>query len=511
MGARLLMSKANYIANSVDTIITLSSPHAYPPVPLDAGVENVYRIINTGWAEHANKTLLISLSGGVLDNQLSSEPASLGLARLWHENTSLSAFTSGLPALWSGVDHLAMMWCDQLRERIARGFLAIEGRAMEVVERRERWRRMLGMERDSEEAVPLSGQSHQISSKAATEGENVTVYAVSDAGRDHDAFELITNRAVGLDVSFGPPIEQEAQIRTSLCSVRFEEESFCQYISPSAYDLLPPSPSTAQTSPSDFPSFPNAEERYEVPGKGLWRLRISLTALNGEKVDHIRVEKRQVLALDMTLAAWTERAQVFPGNVHAISPMVVPLEGHTTLESPSRETIVTGMDNSLLAYDLSVLASVDTGTLCRSASAPMLRLQSLSTGDTQYYPSLTLGTQHTLTLHGTSPYMPPAVGARRATRFTLLLDQCARVKGVSVQVNWPASAGLLLSRYRTALGSFPIAALVLLASTMWDEWDQGGSLSSAVKAIHADSVHLLQHPFLPSRGLQFTAHQALFR
>ncbi|MCO5593188.1 hypothetical protein L7F22_047195 [Adiantum nelumboides] len=75
--ARLLMSKGKYIANSVDTIITLSSPHAYPPVPLDAGVEDVYRLINTGWDEHANKTLLISLSGGVLDNQLSSEPASL--------------------------------------------------------------------------------------------------------------------------------------------------------------------------------------------------------------------------------------------------------------------------------------------------------------------------------------------------------------------------------------------------------------------------------------------------
>ena len=52
----------------------------------DGGVERVYKQINSHWEETARDALLISLSGGILDNQLASEPSSLTLARIWYEN-----------------------------------------------------------------------------------------------------------------------------------------------------------------------------------------------------------------------------------------------------------------------------------------------------------------------------------------------------------------------------------------------------------------------------------------
>lgn len=474
--ARLMMLKENHTKGSVDTIITLSSPHAYPPVPLESGVEDVYRQINSKWEEQAKDTLLISLSGGILDNQLSSEPASLSLARIWHQNTSLSAFTSSLPALWSGVDHLAMMWCDQLRERIARGVLRIEGGRKTVTERREEWRRMIGIEvgEDEKRPVALSGET---SSNTAS-NTPTTTYSVADAHLGHyEAFELITSLAVGLDNSFGPPIDQEAQIRVDLCSGNAEYTLVCRHVSPSEYNLYPPSPpSPLKEEPSSFPPFPRAEERYEVPGHGIRRLRFSLDQLKRERITHVKVETKEEGGSHQVVAGWTRPSTTVNGYPSFGADLMVPLPKGTG--APAKEVIVPDMDNSLLAYDISMLAHLDFKSPCQDTFAPLLQVKSLSTGDTQYYPTVTPESRYHLTLHSTSPYMPPAKSPRRGTKFALLLDTCDRYYGLSVKVNWRTSAGLLISRYRTVIGSFPLAVLVFISSHMWDEWDQGGETRS---------------------------------
>jgi glycosylphosphatidylinositol deacylase len=474
--ARLMMLKDSHPLGSVDTIITLSSPHAYPPVPLDGGVEQVYDQINSQWGKTAQNTLLISLSGGILDNQLSSEPASLPLARIWYQNTSLSAFTSSLSGLWSGVDHLAMMWCDQLRERIARGVLRTEGRDIGLAKRRDEWRRVLGIEQEGQ-VTPLSDE--RLSPDESKEGHTVSTYAVADAGQHQNAFELIVDLPVGLDTSFGPPIDQEAKVRVDLCSKDAGKVS-CQHVLPSAYDLYPPSPHITKDD-AVFPLFPSAEERYEAPGHGLRRLYISLDHLKAQQIDHVRVERRKA-SEGLLIAGWAAPTTMMTESLSFAGSIDVPLEKVPESTSPSISTIVTDMDSSLLAYDLTILASKQFDALCHLKSSPLLRAQSLSTGDTQYYPSIRLGSKFPLTLHSTSPYMPPAHSLRRGTKFTLLLDTCSQITGVSVSINWKASMGLLLSRYRTALGSLPLAALLMLMSVMLEEWDQGAAFSSLTTA-----------------------------
>ncbi|UZJ57245.1 hypothetical protein CBS101457_006565 [Exobasidium rhododendri] len=464
--ARLMLTKANHPPGSVDTIITLSSPHAYPPVPLESGVEEVYRQINSGWEEKARDILLISLSGGVLDNQLSSEPASLPLARLWHDNTSLSAFTSSLPALWSGVDHLAMMWCDQLRERVARGVLRIEGRRSSVTERRQEWRRMIGMEASDNDSISFSGKAYLDSLPNTLK---VAIYKVENDGQDlYEAFELMTSLGAGLDSSFGPPIDQEAQIRVDLCTIE-NSKVLCRHVAPSAYDLYPPS---SHVSEEGEATFPKAEVRYEIPGQGLRRLRLSLTQLKRMRVVMIRIEKRQETKSDLTVAGWVPKTPTMDGYPSVLGGLVVPFKGSSN--GPSKQVDLPDIDNSLLAYDISVLSSDQYEPSCRSNAAPILRFQSKSTGDTQYYPSISSGSRHTLTLHSTSPFMPPSLSTRRGMRITLILDTCDQYRGIYMTVNWRTSVGLLLSRYRMVLGSFPLAVLTFSASHMWDEWELGG-------------------------------------
>lgn len=466
-----MMLKDNHPSNSVDTIITLSSPHAYPPVPLDSGVEQVYDQINSLWETSANSTLLISLSGGILDNQLSSEPASLLLARLWHGNSSLSAFTSGLPALWSGVDHLAMMWCDQLRERVARGVFQVEGKEKTLLDRRESWRRVLGIEQSSLDLpVDLSKPPFTVT---LTEGPLFKTFAVAEAREDNDAFELLTDLSIGLDTSFGPPIDQEAQLRVNLCSSSDQESFLCRHVPPSAYELYPPSPPIDERDSSFF-SFPNPEERYELPGKGLRRLRINLGQLRQHQIGQIFIERRQESDVGLIQAGWTQVAQTMHLTPSATRKVIVPMRREPDSTSPSMQVIASGMVSSLLAYDLAIIPSKQSNPSCQSKAAPLLKIQSLSTGDTQYYPSAIPGSHYTLTLHSTSPFMPSPSESRQGTKFTLLLDTCSKVSGVSVNINWRASIGLLLSRYRTMIGSLPYAVLLLVASFMWEEWDHGG-------------------------------------
>lgn len=466
--ARLMMLKSNHPKNSVDTIITLSSPHAYPPVPLDKGVEEVYTSINTRWREHANTTLLISLSGGILDNQLSSEPASLPLGRIWYRDTSLSAFTSSLAGLWSGVDHLAMMWCDQLRERIARGVLNIEGRERSIYQRREEWRRMLGIAIDhlDDQRITtfLSKDSHMESQESPTENQVSTTYKISDAiDRQQESFDLFTSHSVGLDTSFGPPIDQQADIRVELCT----SDNVCRYILPSAYDLYPPATLDAQ--------FPRAEERYEMPGKGIRRLTLSLKQMKTEMIDIIRIERIRDSsdANGFVDSGWTGQARYISIMPHFWKSAYIPFQLETLSTPPSKETIVSGIDSSLFAYDLYIVPSL-AASKCKAGYPPMLKIQSLSTGDTQYYPGVQTGSRYVLTLHATSPYMPPAAVDSSATSFNLLLDTCAQIDGISIRINWKVSAGLLVSRYRAAMVAFPLAIIVLASGLVWNEYDRGG-------------------------------------
>lgn len=459
--ARLMLDKDNHPKGSVDTIVTLSSPHAYPPVPLDVGVEGVYTRVNRkAWdmANNADKNgeeslLLISLSGGVLDNQLASEPSSLRLARLTSDDASLSAFTASLAGFWSGVDHLAMMWCDQLRYRIARGFIRDVGRGASLRERREHWRISLGIENIDEVHATLMKPEGRLGGKGQVKSFRV--------GTSPQAFQVLTSLDVGPDDVFGPD-SGETAVEVRLCSA----SSVCQVLSSSAFLVFPPSPAKEQP-------FPQAEARYELPGVGFRKLYLSSPQL--KQTDTVRIE---VVRKDNHEGLLDAR---FVSEIPSLQPVgIMPLVwGLVASFEPDMDSVtIPAMDSSLLAYDLDFLRTASAGSCSGKEGlegvAPLVRARDLSTGDVQYYPSINLAAQKrkTLTLHSTSPYMPP--GRLRGTVFQRFLDPCNELAGIRVRINWSVSAGLLVSRYRTALVAFPFAIVASLCALIWHEWDQSG-------------------------------------
>ncbi|XHF99871.1 GPI inositol deacylase [Aspergillus wentii] len=148
--ARTTLTMANYQANSVNTIVTMSAPHAKPPVSFESDVVHTYKQINDYWREAYSQTwannnplwhvTLISIAGGSRDTVVPSDYASI--SSLVPETHGFTVFTSTIPDVWIGMDHLSITWCDQFRKAIIKSLFEVVDvrRASQTKPRAERMR-----------------------------------------------------------------------------------------------------------------------------------------------------------------------------------------------------------------------------------------------------------------------------------------------------------------------------------------------------------------------------------
>ena len=102
----------------------MSAPHARPPVSFDAQIVEIYENVNRYWREAYSQqwannnplwhVTLISIAGGGLDTMVPSDYASL--ESLVPETHGFTVFTTTVPTVWTGMDHQAILWCDQFRK-----------------------------------------------------------------------------------------------------------------------------------------------------------------------------------------------------------------------------------------------------------------------------------------------------------------------------------------------------------------------------------------------------------
>ncbi len=81
---------------------------------------------------------VVSITGGILDTTL---PAALTvLTGLVPPSHGLTVSTSGIPGVWTPMDHLAIVWCDQLRRVVARALLDVTDASMRPLPVEQRMR-----------------------------------------------------------------------------------------------------------------------------------------------------------------------------------------------------------------------------------------------------------------------------------------------------------------------------------------------------------------------------------
>ncbi|KAH3668028.1 hypothetical protein OGAPHI_001782 [Ogataea philodendri] len=146
--ARVMLSLPNYVEDSVNTILTLAAPHAAAPATFDADLLHVFAstddfwrhgFVNSGSAQSALNTVakrrlkdvaLISVTGGLLDNMLPADYTAL--TGLVPESNGFTIATTGIPGVWTPIDHLAIVWCDQLRKVLASSLLQLVDKTSET-------------------------------------------------------------------------------------------------------------------------------------------------------------------------------------------------------------------------------------------------------------------------------------------------------------------------------------------------------------------------------------------
>lgn len=114
--ARLAMLDED-ASQRVQMVLTMSTPHLLPPITLERRMDQLYNSIS-----QPLHYFLVSICGGVSDTQIVSDSCNL-TPHLVGTSSSFSVFTTAIPAAWTGVDHQAMVWCHQVRWRIARVLL----------------------------------------------------------------------------------------------------------------------------------------------------------------------------------------------------------------------------------------------------------------------------------------------------------------------------------------------------------------------------------------------------
>lgn len=137
IAARLMLTLPNYVPGSVNTILTLSSPHSAAPLTFDGDLLRVYSAIDRFWYDGFHPSLkepslarqrlhnvsVVSITGGLLDSVLPADYTTLGY--LVPPSNGFTMFTTGIQDVWTPSDHLAIVWCRQLRRLIARWLLSI--------------------------------------------------------------------------------------------------------------------------------------------------------------------------------------------------------------------------------------------------------------------------------------------------------------------------------------------------------------------------------------------------
>lgn len=425
IAARLALQMPNYTPGSVDTIVTLATPHAFPPVSFDRSIESVYSRVNK--PADTPLPLIVSLAGGLLDVQLSSDASSLSLGRLHHPDARLSSYTASVASLWSGIDHIAVVWCDQLRTRIARAllldvlFFDMEASARAqphmIQQRRSLWRTILGLPLEAtsprEHMAALEASSagpmemrfmsnpqvtylrgpHGITN--TSDGSTIT-YVLSSPGPGyrHDidpaeaeaseavAFELVTNMTPGPSILSKTTVAQQFELYVLACAnvpmahQPFDEELVkCSIVHPNSYSILPFSPRDAVLKGWQE-KFPNRSYIYDAPTKSLRRLHISADYIRAHGIEFFRIQKARADAAaasahgDATIlqGGWlVDRPPVLHGAPHwwlshSWALRQPPSLADATTPAPLREWLLRDVDSSLLAYTLELRASKCAGT-----------------------------------------------------------------------------------------------------------------------------------------------------
>jgi glycosylphosphatidylinositol deacylase len=515
--ARTMLVMPNYQSNSINTIITMSAPHARPPVSFDAEIVRTYKQINDYWRQAYSQkwannnplwhVTLISIAGGGLDSVVPSDYASL--ESLVPDTHGFTVFTSSVPNVWTSMDHQAILWCDQFRKVVVRSLYDVidVNRPAQTKPRADRMRAfkkwyLTGMESVAEKTLSHKEPTTLLtlednSNSIIAQGERLALrkFGTSHKPRAHllpippqgspggKRFTLLTDQKLDKPGDLG-------KLEVLFCSV---------------FPLHPGQSATLFSMNMDLSGDSSGSTRLACKNAASDVIALPASTRTTKRPFYLD-EEPEILPfsylqydlediLDHQFVAVVDKA-VDPISGWAIAEFSDNVQSHRVRSLGLRRLLAFGMKiklppirplvtevkipavhSSLLAYKLEM-----GNQICGDDSelfTPLLRQYISEPYESKYFVNVR---QADINLHGVSPFMPPAL-KYRAVQDGLSLQfwtdpTCNSSIKISMKVDIPGSLGKLYMRYRTVFAAFPLLVVALVLRKQFRIYDESGYFMS---------------------------------
>ena len=506
--ARTMLTMPNYQSNSINTIVTMSAPHARPPVSVDAESVRTYKRINDYWRQAYTQkwasdnplwhVTLISIAGGGLDTVVPSDFASLeSLVPITH---GFTVFTSGIPNVWTGADHIQTTWCIQLMKPIIRSIFSTldvhrPGQTKPRAERMRIFRRwyLTGMEdvvertlqhKESSTLLTLEDNSNSVMSL----GEGLVLRDFGRAGKPKAHLLPIPMRSPQGSKSFVMLSDQRleeprttAQIDVLFCSVFPLQHGQSSTLFSMNMDLSGDTSGSTRLScknaASDVITLPASRGISTHPYDKLQPL--SYLQYNLEDLADYQfvavVDKATEPSRGWVIAEISDKADSVIETGLGLRRL---LSSGLRVKLPAVRPFVTeirvpALRSSLLAFKLSLKRQACGDDV--ELFTPLLRQYLLEPHESKYFVNVESAN---ISLHGVAPFMPPPLRAQAVNNGVSLQlwsdPTCNSSIDVSMDVDVPGSMGKLVMRYRMVFAAFPLVVVALVLRRQFKVYDDTG-------------------------------------
>ncbi|KAJ5619400.1 hypothetical protein N7510_003384 [Penicillium lagena] len=499
--ARTSLTMANYQANSVNTIITMSAPHSKPPVSFDSDIVHTYKQINDYWREAYSQTwannnplwhvTLISIAGGSRDTVVPSDYASI--SSLVPETHGFTVFTSTIPDVWIGMDHLSITWCDQFRKAITKSLFDIVDarRPSQTKPRAERMRvlkkwYLTGLEsvaertlsqkepntlltlEDNANTILAQGQRLILRELGQQHGPDVRMLPIPPQGVSGKKFTLLTDQ----------PLDKNSNLEVLFCSV-FPLSNGRSTVFALNLDFsggtVGSTRLACKSAADDAIHLPASTRQSQHPfdrNPPFSYLQYDLEDLAEHQFVAV-VDKANAPTQGFVVAEFSDssdamiRAKVGLGGL---------LSAGLKMRLPANRPMLTevripALHSSLLDYRLKITRHPQSQELF----APLLRQSISDPHESKFFVNVD---DVNVNLHGMAPFMPPPLrdqAASNGVSFQLWTDpSTGSTVDISLQVDITSSLGELVMRYRTIFAAFPLLVVALVLRKQFQIYDESG-------------------------------------
>lgn len=501
--ARTMLTMPNYQANTINTILTLSAPHARAPVSFDAEIVDTYENINDFWRQSYSQEeeknplshlTLVSIAGGGLDTVVPSDYASL--TSLVPETHGFTVFTSTIPHVWTGMDHLAIMWCDQFRKAVVRALYDIVdvNQPTQTLSRAERMRKfrkhfLTGMEDAVEKELSLQEPKMLLtledqSTAILPQGQRLVLESLGGSGKAEAHVLPIpppgTAESRRLTLLTDQPLNGKGQVEVYFCSVHPHQAGQVSNLFSLNLDFSGNTASATRlackTAAVDAIAMPASklESNFAFDAaQPFWYLQYDMDDISEYQFVAV-IDKANEPTAGWVVAEFSSQAEsvvrvgksmrsLISSGVKVILPASRPMVN---------EIHIPKMHSSLLAYHLDVKQDCKTHT---ELFRPLLRQSIAEPYESKFFPNI--GSAN-INLHGVSPYVtPPVHSAHHKGGLSLQFwsdPMCNSPMEVSLKVDVLGSGGKLVMRYRTVFAAFPLLVVALVIRKQFKVYDATG-------------------------------------